>query len=140
MKRIFVFLGGCSTEYGISLQSAHAVLEHMDPQRFIPVMVGITRKRKCLSFSELFQSFQRTAGSKQAAFLVRCSGLRQSGLLRLDALQGRLPFDAVFLVRHGKNGKNGTRQVLLELTGIPVIGCGMAPSPTRFFGWVSALP
>lgn len=31
MKRIFVFLGGCSTEYGISLQSAHAVLEHMDP-------------------------------------------------------------------------------------------------------------
>ena len=40
---ILVLFGGCSTEYGVSLESAHAVLSHMDPEKYRPIPVGITR-------------------------------------------------------------------------------------------------
>ena len=39
---ILVLFGGCSTEYGVSLESAHAVLSHMDPEKYRPIPVGIT--------------------------------------------------------------------------------------------------
>lgn len=41
--KIAVLFGGCSPEYGVSLQSAAAVLRHMDRERYKPVMVGISR-------------------------------------------------------------------------------------------------
>ena len=44
MKRILIFFGGCSTEYEVSLQSAAAVLTHLDKSRYQPVLVGITRQ------------------------------------------------------------------------------------------------
>lgn len=40
---IAVLFGGCSPEYGVSLQSAAAVLRHMDRSRYEPVMVGISQ-------------------------------------------------------------------------------------------------
>lgn len=43
MKTILVLFGGCSTEYAVSLQSAHAVVSHMDREAYTPLLVGITR-------------------------------------------------------------------------------------------------
>ena len=42
--RILVLFGGCSSEHEVSLQSAHGVLTHMDPERYCPIPVGITRE------------------------------------------------------------------------------------------------
>lgn len=39
-----------------------------------------------------------------------------------------IKIDAAFPMLHGKNGEDGTVQGLLELAGIPVIGCGMLAS------------
>lgn len=41
-KNVAIFFGGCSPEYGVSLQSASAVLRHLDRERYCPVPVGIT--------------------------------------------------------------------------------------------------
>jgi len=46
----------------------------------------------------------------------------------LDGSGTQLSFDAAFPVLHGKNGEDGTLQGLLELAGIPVIGCGALSS------------
>ena len=51
MKRILFFFGGCSTEYPVSLQSAQAVLNNLDRQRYAPLMVGITREGKWLYYT-----------------------------------------------------------------------------------------
>ena len=32
-KRIAVLFGGCSPEYGVSLESAHSVMTHMDRRK-----------------------------------------------------------------------------------------------------------
>ena len=50
MKRILVFFGGCSSEYGVSLQSAHAVLTHMNRETLRPLPVGITREGRWLYY------------------------------------------------------------------------------------------
>ena len=39
-----VLFGGCSTEYEVSLQSACAILGHMDARQYAPLPVGITRE------------------------------------------------------------------------------------------------
>ena len=44
MKTILFLFGGCSTEYEVSLQSAHAVLQALDRSRYTPLAVGITRE------------------------------------------------------------------------------------------------
>ena len=39
-----------------------------------------------------------------------------------------ISLDAAFPILHGKNGEDGTVQGMLELAGIPVVGCGMLSS------------
>ena len=39
-----------------------------------------------------------------------------------------LPVDVVFPALHGKNGEDGTVQGLLELAGLPYVGCGVLSS------------
>lgn len=48
---IAVLFGGCSTEYEISLQSARAVLERLDRQKYVPLPVGITKGGRWLHYT-----------------------------------------------------------------------------------------
>ena len=129
MKRILVFFGGCSSEYGVSLQSAHAVLTHLDRARFCPLAVGITREGKWLYYTGPADAI--AADTWQEGPCVPCALSPDRGsrtLLLLDGSGERISFDAAFPVLHGKNGEDGTLQGLLELAGIPVIGCGTLSS------------
>ena len=129
MKRILIFFGGCSTEYGVSLQSAHAVLTHLDRSRFEPLMVGITQSGSWLYYTGTPDNIP--ADRWQGSECVPCTLALSRGvahLLLLDGSGTQLSFDAAFPVLHGKNGEDGTLQGLLELAGIPVIGCGTLSS------------
>ena len=42
-KKIAVIFGGCSPEYSVSLQSAYAVISHMDTEVYTPVVVSPNR-------------------------------------------------------------------------------------------------
>ena len=44
--KIAVLFGGCSTEYPVSLQSAHAVLSHLDEKTYEVIRIGITIEGK----------------------------------------------------------------------------------------------
>lgn len=50
-KTVLVLFGGCSPEYSVSLESASSVLRHLDPKKYTPVMVGITREGKWLHYT-----------------------------------------------------------------------------------------
>lgn len=129
MKRILLFFGGCSTEYGVSLQSAYAVLTHLDRSRFEPLLVGITQSGSWLYYTGEPDAIP--ADRWQGPECVPCTLDLSRGISRLILLDNsgtQLPFDAAFPVLHGKNGEDGTLQGLLELAGIPVIGCGALSS------------
>lgn len=130
MKTILVLFGGCSTEYEVSLHSAYAVLSHMDPARYTPLAVGITREGRWLCYTGDLSRLEDDTW-QQAADCIPCTPLvdrNAHALLLLDGSGRRLSFDAVFPVLHGRNGEDGTVQGLFELAGVPVIGCGTLSS------------
>lgn len=43
-KTVAVFFGGCSTEYEVSLQSASAVIDGVDEERYRLISVGIDHR------------------------------------------------------------------------------------------------
>ena len=118
---ILVLFGGCSTEYGVSLQSAAAVLAHFPPA-YTPLPVGITRDGRWLRYFGPADALPADRWQKNA---VPCTlSLDRGGcaLLWLDGSHRREEFAAAFPVLHGKNGEDGTVQGVFELAGVPVIG------------------
>ena len=130
MKTILFLFGGCSTEYEVSLQSAHAVLQALDHSRYTPLAVGITREGRWLRYGGPL--FHLETGDWEAQpDCVPCALSLDRGDLRLLWLDGSgrsEGFDAAFPILHGKNGEDGTVQGLLELVGAPIIGCGALSS------------
>ena len=131
-KTIAVLFGGCSTEYPVSLQSAHAVITHLDRTRYDLVLLGITRDGRWLRYDGPVDRIPADTWHHDAAHCTPAliSPDRETHGLLLLAAAGPsvIRLDAAFPVLHGKNGEDGTVQGLLELAGIPVVGCGSLSS------------
>ncbi len=128
--QIAVLFGGCSTEYEVSLQSAAAVLTHWDSARFAALPVGITREGAWLRYTG--PAARIADGSWQQSGMCRpcliSPDRTRRELIEFAPSLTRRTLDAAFPVLHGKNGEDGTVQGLLELAGLPVIGCGTLAS------------
>jgi D-alanine---D-serine ligase len=128
---IAIIFGGCSTEYEISLQSAYAILSHFNRKSYVPLPIGITREGQWFLYSGPITRIQDDSWHQEGESCFPC-------VLSLDRTKHELlvfsgsvvhyKLDAAFPVLHGKNGEDGTIQGLLELAGIPVIGCGSLSS------------
>ena len=130
MKKIAVIFGGCSTEYEVSLQSAYAVLTHLDREKYEIISIGITREGKWFRYygKEKYIS-EDTWQEKECNPAWILPDRVEQGILECTKEGNRLvKVDAVFPVLHGKNGEDGTIQGLIELAGLPVIGCGTLSS------------
>ena len=130
MQTILVLFGGCSTEYEVSLQSAHGVLSHLDRSRFTPLTVGITREGRWLRYGGSLSGLE-TGDWASRPDCVPCALSLDRGdrrLLWLDGSGRSEGFDAAFPILHGKNGEDGTVQGLLELMDAPIVGCGALSS------------
>ena len=128
---IAVLFGGCSSEYGVSLQSAAAVLRHMDQSRYEPVMVGISQAGNWFHYTGPVDNIERDTwySAETCAPAVVCPDRSAPALLVFgpEGMQN-VPLDAAFPVLHGRNGEDGTVQGLFELAGIPLVGCGVLAS------------
>lgn len=126
-KTIAVIFGGCSTEYEVSLQSAFSVLENLNPEKYAVIPVGITRQGDWYRYHGDYSKIPADTWALDRADLVRVvvSNSRSvRGLIEMrNTGNNVVPLDLAFPVLHGKNGEDGTVQGLLELAGIPVVGC-----------------
>ncbi|WP_329791667.1 D-alanine--D-alanine ligase family protein [Lentzea sp. DG1S-22] len=115
--RIGILFGGAFEEHPVSLKSAREVSRHLDSTRYEPYWVKITRGG----------DWRLCAGPDQEG--GRPVVLSPDGLLVLEG--GRfetIGLDVVFPVLHGRQGEDGAVQGLLELSGIPYIGCDVQSS------------
>lgn len=126
-QTIAILFGGCSTEHNISLQSASAVLEHMDTEKYQPIPIGITRKGCWYLYEgDMKKIIDGTWESDKhctPAVIVPDKSIHGMLLFRNASFTETIELDAAFPVLHGKYGEDGTIQGLLELAGIPIIGC-----------------
>lgn len=128
--RLAVLFGGCSPEYGVSLQSAYSVFTHLNPQKYDVIPLGITRDGRWFWYTGSYDAILDDTWHTCRCVPAIISPDRDfHGLLILDAAgPSSLRLDAAFPVLHGKNGEDGTVQGLLELAGIPIVGCGVLAS------------
>ncbi|MDE5932339.1 MAG: hypothetical protein K2H40_07660, partial [Lachnospiraceae bacterium] len=131
-KRIAILFGGCSTEYEVSLQSAAAVLKHLDAGRFDVLPIGITREGDWYHYTGRIESILddswHTDRDDLYPVVVSPSRSAPGFFVWKENAHRRIEVDIVFPVLHGKNGEDGTVQGLFELAGVSVIGCDMLSS------------
>lgn len=126
-KTVAVIFGGCSSEYEVSLKSAAAVIRHLDEKKYKRVLLGITRRGEWLTYAGGPDKIEDgTWISDESCVPAMISPSRDvHGIIEFgsDGIK-EMPVDVVFPVLHGKCGEDGTVQGLLELSGIPFVGCG----------------
>ncbi len=125
--RLAVIFGGNSTEYGVSLQSAYSVLKNLKTDRYDVLPIGITREGEWYRYTGRYENINSDSWFSDSENLNRIffSPDRTSGGF-IEVANGsleKLETDLVFPVLHGKNGEDGTVQGMLELAGIPFVGC-----------------
>lgn len=130
--KLAVLFGGVSSEHEISCLSAASILRNLDKDKYDIYAVGITREGKwyycptCDPDRIENGAWERMA-DKVPAVLTPDRGIH--GLLLMhEGKTETVRIDCVFPVLHGVGGEDGTIQGLLELAGIPYVGCGVAAS------------
>lgn len=122
--RIGIVFGGSSEEHPVSVKSAQEVAKNLDAERYEPYWIGITTSGQWMLCDGPDPGWQH---SVRTAVLSPDRSLH--GLLVLD--RGHVEairLDAVLPVLHGKLGEDGALQGLLELSGIPYVGCDIQSS------------
>ncbi|MGV9504564.1 D-alanine--(R)-lactate ligase VanA-Sc [Streptomyces tendae] len=123
--KIGILFGGSSEEHAVSVKSAQEVARSLDAEKYQPFFVGITRDgawKLCDGPGPDWED-----GDCRPAVLSPDRSVH--GLLVLE--QGRyrtIRLDVVMPVLHGTLGEDGATQGLLELSGIPYVGCDIQSS------------
>lgn len=128
--KLAVLFGGISSEHDISCLSAASILRNLDKTKYEIYPVGITQEGQwyycpaCDADRVENGEWGRMA-DKVPALLPPDRSVHGLVLLR-DGRTETIRLDCVFPVLHGAGGEDGTVQGLLELAGIPYVGCGVA--------------
>ena len=131
--KLAVLFGGISSEHDISCLSAASILRNLDKTQYDEIYpVGITQEGQwfyCpdVSADSVENGAWERLTDKVPAVLSPDRGVHGLVLLR-DGGAEIIRLDCVFPVLHGAGGEDGTIQGLLELAGIPYVGCGVAAS------------
>lgn len=129
-KKIGIIFGGRSGEHDISIRSARAVIEKIDRQKYDVWPIAISPEGHWLNPSlslEVLDSISELPGEPVPDTVAMIADPRFPGLSELGGDSG-IDLDVVFPVLHGTFGEDGTIQGLLDLAGIPYVGCGVLAS------------
>ncbi len=126
--KIGLIFGGKSAEYEVSLQSARHIYDRLNKDVHEIYLIGMDRD----GYMHYFEgSIEEVAdgtwiGNKSSAQIILYSNNKKPGIYDNDTLVTQL--DLIFPVLHGPYGEDGKLQGLLELSGLPYVGCGVIAS------------
>ncbi|MEU0137833.1 D-alanine--D-alanine ligase family protein [Streptomyces sp. NPDC006296] len=138
--RVAVVFGGRSSEHGISVVTAGAVMSAVDRTKYDVLPIGITRDGRWVLTSDdparMAITDRRVPDVDQLAEPGRGGVTLSVDPGNRDVVVGEpgsVPtvlgeVDVVFPMLHGPYGEDGTLQGLLELSGVPYVGAGVLSS------------
>jgi len=146
--RVGIIYGGRSGEHEVSLASAAAVFQNLDPTRYEAVAIRIekdgrwalsARPTTLISAADVIAAAKSKEGQPaglpanetREAHLVAHPGTDTLLTIERHAAHpvvSGLALDVVFPVLHGPYGEDGTVQGLLELANVPYVGAGVLAS------------
>ncbi|MEV5161465.1 MULTISPECIES: D-alanine--D-alanine ligase family protein [unclassified Streptomyces] len=138
--RVAVVFGGRSSEHGISVVTAGAIMSAIDRTKYDVLPIGITRDgrwaltsddpaRMAITDRQVPEVDQLAESAKGVVTLSVDPGNRDVVVGEPGAVPTALgEVDVVFPMLHGPYGEDGTLQGLLELSGVPYVGAGVLSS------------
>lgn len=138
--RVAVVFGGRSSEHGISVVTAGAVLNAIDRTKYDVLPIGITTdgrwaltadepERMAITDRKMPDVAQLAESDEGGVVLSVDPGSREVVYSEPGSVPKALgEVDVVFPVLHGPYGEDGTLQGLLELSGVPYVGAGVLAS------------
>ncbi len=128
--RVGVLYGGKSPEHQVSLSTAMAVMNAIDPHKFDVIPIYITPEGQWIKGEQLTGPIEEI---KQLQFTSAATALIPVSLNQVPAADSAAggneeTIDVIFPLLHGPNGEDGTVQGLLEILNIPYVGNGVLAS------------
>lgn len=131
MKVVIIF-GGRSSEYEVSLQTATSIINNIDKDKYEIITIGITKTGQWYLYSGSYENI--TSDTWQIPRFIKPAMISHDYskkgifILKDDQTYNFVGVDIIFPALHGKNGEDGTVQGLLDLSGIPYVGCNLLSS------------
>jgi D-alanine---(R)-lactate ligase len=123
--KVGIIFGGRAEEHPVSVKSAQEVAKHLDTQKYELFWIGITKSGAWKLCDGPDANWEN--GNCRPAILSPDKSVH--GLLVLEQGQYKtIRLDVVLPVLHGRLGEGGAMQGLLELSGIPYVGCDVQSS------------
>lgn len=135
-----ILFGGRSCEHEVSVTSSKSILKAIDTEKYDVHLIGIdksgfwhlTQDIKTIAGSGFVQAigYEESIDTPKAVSL----GLHNHGNLthcsrtELNEPANIPKLDVIFPVLHGTFGEDGTVQGVLEMAGLPYVGCSVAAS------------
>lgn len=129
--RVAVLFGGVSSEHEISCISAASVIQNLSADTYEVLKVGITKKGRWLLYpgpAENIATGEWSEFPDNVPAFISPDRPNHGLVANHDGQLDLLKVDVVFPVLHGRNGEDGTVQGLLDLSGIPYVGCNLISS------------
>ncbi|KPC67149.1 D-alanine--D-alanine ligase family protein [Streptomyces chattanoogensis] len=138
--RVAVVFGGRSSEHGISVVTAGAVMRAIDREKYDVLPIGITTDGRWALTAD--DPERMAIADRQLPTVAALAESTEGGVvLPVDPTNREIVYtepgsvpkalgevDVVFPVLHGPYGEDGTLQGLLELSGVPYVGSGVLAS------------
>lgn len=128
---IGIICGGNSSEHKISLSSAETISKFISDEKYNVYYIGITKSGEWYLLGDrkyiLNDSDWETNPNNKPAIISPDTSTKGIIIKNKNEIV-TIKLDAVIPVLHGKNGEDGSIQGLLQLSGIPVVGCDMTSS------------
>jgi len=122
---VAILFGGSSEEHPISIKSAVEVAKYLDTEKYEPFYIGITKSGDWMLCDNVSADWEK--GDCRPVVLSPDRSVH--GLLVLEeGKYNAIRLDVVLPVLHGRLGEGGAMQGLLELSGIPYVGCDVQSS------------
>jgi len=129
--RLGILFGGKSGEHEVSLTSAASVISALDPGKYEITAIGITKTGRLATMPEvraMLPSQLHTRVSFHTALEAASSGVKMISRASHRGKSSLARPEIIFPLLHGPYGEDGTIQGLLEIAGLPYIGCEVLAS------------
>lgn len=128
-RNIVVLFGGQSSEHEISCISAVTIMKNIDEDKYDIYPVGITKEGNWRLYNGKIEDLSKDSWIEHSDKAIISPDATDKALIIFkDKGIKKLDVHIVFPALHGLYGEDGSVQGLLELAGIPYVGCGILAS------------
>ncbi len=129
--KVAVLFGGVSNEHDISLISATNIINAIPSDKYEVIPIGITKKGRWLFYPgdvSLIASGKWDTHPDCVPAVILPDPMYKGIVKIVDGTYSITKIDVVFPALHGRHGEDGNVQGLLDMAGIPYVGCGCLAS------------